>query len=131
MNSIRSVVKWLIACGAMVAIAFVVGESMGQRKMLSVMSVQLASVQTSLAFNRLANEREWTTLLARGCNAQAAKALDIAEDKDMELLAGLFNEKPDAAAIKYVSDRDPLLIGQLKAFKSKYGSRWSVDECRG
>ena len=131
MNSIRSVVKWLIACGAMVAIAFVVGESMGQRKMLSVMSVQLASVQTSLAFNRLANEREWTTLLARGCNAQAAKALDIAEDKDMELLAGLFNEKPDAAAIKYVSDRDPLLLGQLKAFKSKYGSSWSVDECKG
>jgi len=131
MNTNKSVVKWLTACVVLIAVAFAVGESMGQRKMLAAMNVQLDSAQASLAFNRLVDERAWKSLLSRGCITQATKALDIAEDKDMELLAGLFNGKVDAAAIKYVADRDPLLVGQLKTFKSKYGSSWSEDECKG
>ena len=103
---------------------------MGQRSMLKGMSVQLDSVQTKLAFNRLLDERHWKDLLAKGCATQAAKALDVAEDKDMELLAEFFNGKLDASAIKYVTDRDTTLAEQLKSYKSKYGRSWSEAECK-
>lgn len=104
---------------------------MGQRSMLGAMSLQLTSVQADLAFNRLIDERHWKTLLANGCEAQATKAIDVSEDQDMELLAEFFLKgKVDAAAIKYVTDRDPTLIAQLKSFKSKYGQGWSEEECK-
>jgi hypothetical protein len=130
MNLNQGVVKWLIACVILAAAAFAAGESMGQRKILSAMNVQLDSVQTSLAFNRLVEERAWKSLLTRGCVDQAVKAIDVAEDMELELLAGFFNGTLDASAIKYVSDRDPLLIGQLKTFKSKYGRSWLEEECK-
>ena len=95
--------KWIIACFGAGEIAFAIGESMGQRSMLKGMSVQLDSVQTKLAFNRLLDERHWKDVLAKGCATQAAKALDVAEDKDMELLAEFFNGKLDASAIKCVT----------------------------
>jgi hypothetical protein len=121
--------KWIVGCVVAAAIAFVVGDSVGQRTMLKGMRVQLDGTQASLAFNRLLDERHWKELLEKGCVAQAAKALDVAEDKDMELLAGFIRGKLDDAAIKYISDRDPGLIEQLKLFKSKYGSTWSEEAC--
>lgn len=122
--------KLVFSCVVVAAIAFAIGESMGQRSMLKGMSVQLDSVQTTLAFNRLLDERHWKDLLAKGCTAQVAKALDVAEDKDMELLAEFFNGKLDASAIKYVTDRDSALAEQLKSYKSKYGRSWSEEECK-
>ena len=62
---------------------------------------------------------------------QVTKAIDVAEDEDMELLAEFFKGKLDAATIKYVADRDSILVEQLKTFKSKYGKGWSEEECKG
>ena len=122
--------KWIIGCVVTAAIAFAIGDSVGQRTMLKGINVQLDSVQASLALNRLLDERHWKELLAKGCDAQAARALDVAEDKDMELLAGFLKGKLDADTIKYVSDRDPGLVEQLKTFHSKYGRSWSEGECK-
>lgn len=123
--------KWLFACVVLAAIAFVAGAYVGRRSMLGEMKVQLDSVQASLAFNRLVEERAWQSLLARGCVTQAQRSLDIAVDQEMGLLADLYKAGLDPSTIKYISDRDPLLEEQLKAFKSRYGSKWLEQECKG
>jgi hypothetical protein len=130
MNSKQRIMVVVLVCGFAVAAAFAIGKSLGQRSMLAAMNVQLDSVQATLAFNRLLDERQLKSLLARGCIEQVAKAIDVAEDKDMELLAGFFNGKIDASAKKYVLDRDPNLVNELKTFKSKYGRSWSEMECK-
>ena len=127
----RGVMMWVFGCIVLAAAAFAVGESMGQRSMLGAMSVQLNSAQTNLAFNRLLDERHWKSLLAKDCVVQVTKAIDVAEDEDMELLAEFFKGKLDAATIKDVTDRDSILVEQLKTFKSKYGKGWSEEECKG
>jgi hypothetical protein len=119
-----------VAAGIVVVAAFLVGESLGQRSMLAVASVELDSIQATLAFNRLLGERRVASLLAKGCVVQAANVIDIARDKDMELLSNYLSEgRLDRSAIKYISDRDPGVLGELTTFKSKYGRAWTEMEC--
>ena len=119
-----------IVTGVSIAVAFLVGDSVGQRSMLSVMRTQLDSIQGVMAFNRLLDERKLQMLLARGCVTQSSYVVDVAQDKDMELLSGFFmHGQLDAPAIKYIADRDPKLLGELKTFKSKYGNSWAEPEC--
>src|SRR5579872_3245663 len=98
------VIKWILGCVLVAVISFLIGSSLGQRAMLGRLNQQLDSVQASLAFNRLLDERHWGDLLSKGCVAQVEKAVDVAADKDMELLAGFIDGKVDAATIKYISD---------------------------
>jgi putative effector of murein hydrolase len=130
MTSKRTIAASLLTGAIAVAIAFAIGESMGQRSMLAGINAQLDSVQASLIFNRLLDARKLKSLLAKGCIEQAAQAVDVAEDKDMELLAGFVNGKLDASTTKYISDRNPNLLDELKTFKSKYGRSWSETECK-
>jgi hypothetical protein len=100
--------------------------------MLKHASRELDSVQASLAFNRILDERRWLEMLAKGCTTPVAKALDVALDKEMELLAGyVANARLDADAIRYISERDPTLLAEVKSFKSKYGRSWSEESCKG
>jgi len=124
--SLKAVMGYILVAGA----AFAVGNGWGQRAMLERLNIELNGVQTSLALNRLLDDRHWKELLEKGCIEQATKALDTAEDKDLELLSALFKKPLDSAAIKYVSDRDPKLIEQLKTFRSKYGQQWPEEECK-
>lgn len=114
---------------ATLVVVFAIGDSVGQRTMLSVVKPQLNGVQAMLAFNRLLDDRQLQSLLARGCVTQAALTVDIAKDKDMEILAEFFKGPLDPAARSYVIARDPKLIGELAAFKSKYGRKWMVGKC--
>jgi hypothetical protein len=82
-----------------------------------------------LAFNRLQDERRWKSLPRNGCLRQATKSIDVAQDKDAELLAHFLRGNLDKGIVKYINDRDPALIGELKTFKSKYGSSWSEENC--
>jgi len=111
-------------------VVFAVGNSVGQRTMLSALTTQLNGVQAMLTFNHLLEDREMQSLLARGCVQQAALRIDIANDKDMESLSGFFRRKLDPSARAYVLQRDPGLIDDMKTFTSKYGSSWSVPECK-
>ena len=120
-----------VVLGSVVAIviAFAVGESLGQRSMISGMSVQLDGTQAMLAFNRIDDERQLQTLLSKGCVAQAQSQLDYYEGRDTKLLSEFFKGKLDPETIKYVSDRDPKLMASLNTFKSKYGTRWDEPDC--
>lgn len=110
--------------------AFALGESMGQRAMLSVISMQLTSTQASLAFNRLLDDRRFRELLAKGCVRQATNAIDVSEDEDMALLADFSRKGIDESAKKYIADRAPQLLEQLKTFKSKYQQGYVEEECK-
>ncbi|MHB8697691.1 MAG: hypothetical protein ACYC9J_06585 [Sulfuricaulis sp.] len=123
---------WLLAIGFVLAIviAFVIGESKGQRAMLAVMQVKLDGVQAMLTFNRLDEERLLKSWLSKGCVAQAQSELDFDEDQDTRLLAEFFQGKLDPSDRKYVSDRDLKLVASLNTFKSKYGIRWEVPKCK-
>lgn len=118
-----------LAIAMAVVAAFAIGESVGQRRMLSVANSQLTGVQAMLAFNRLLDDRELKSLLASGCVAQAVLSVDIANDKDMQILADFFKGPLDPDARSYVMARDPKLIGELATFKSKYGQKWSIGGC--
>lgn len=118
------VVLVLIAC------AFAVGASWGQRTMLARMTPELNGVQAMLAFNRLQDERHMQSLISQGCTEGAANFLDYARDKDMELLAGFVKGNIDDGTLKYITDRDASLLGDLRAFKSKYGSSWFEKACK-
>jgi hypothetical protein len=124
----RRIWATLVIALALVA-SFAIGDSVGQRTMLSVASRQLNGVQAMLAFNHLLDGRQLKSLLAEDCIAQAASAIDIAVDKDTETLAELFKGPLDPAARSYVMAREPKLAAELPAFKSKYGQKWSVGKC--
>jgi len=126
----RTHIIWLVVCCAAALVSFSVGERLEQRRMLARDNQALAGVQADLAFNRLLDERHWAELVKKGCTDQIAKSLDVAQDKDKELIAGYINEGLDASAIHYIAIRDPNLIEELKSFKSEYGSSWSEEACK-
>jgi hypothetical protein len=114
----------------LIACAFAVGASFGQRTMLARATPELNGVQAMLAFNRIQDQRHLQSLLSQGCTDQAAAFIDYTKDKDMALLAGFLKGKIDADTLKYVSDRDPNLVEELKTFKSKYGTSWMEKACK-
>ena len=127
-------IKWILGCLLIGVASFFVGDSFGQRAMLRAFSPEYArqynGVQAVLAFNRLGDERHWEYLLENGCIAQAKKAIDVAQDKDTELLAEFYRGSLDQSTLKYIRDRDPTLESRLKTFKSKYGNSWTEDACK-
>jgi hypothetical protein len=131
MNFKRGILTAALICAIVGALAFVVGVRVGQKSMFAVINVQLNDTQAELALNRLDDERHWKELLSKGCVAQTAKSIDIAEDMDMRLLAEFIHGEIDAPTLKYISVHDPGFIQQLNTFKSKYGGGWFEGSCNG
>ena len=82
-----------------------------------------------LTFNHFLSYRELETDLSNGCNSEALEKVKKSKDTELLLLSMFFKEKGDTWITKYVSDRDPKLIEQLKVFKSAYGDTWKVPLC--
>ncbi|WP_158752700.1 hypothetical protein [Dyella sp. S184] len=112
-----------------VAIAFMVGLRVGDRRATTEDRVVVDSIQADLVFNRILDERKMQSMLSKGCVAETQNALNINLDQDTKLLAEFFKGKLTPDARKYVSDRDPELMSSLGAFKSKYGNSWTEMEC--
>jgi hypothetical protein len=123
-----------VAASALVAIAliaaFAIGNSFGQKSMLSTASVQLNDVQAMLTFNRLSDERELQSLLVKGCVSQAGALLDFYKDKDMGLLADFLRGRLNNSTKQYLFSRDPNLATELPKFHSKFGGVWAVPDCK-
>jgi hypothetical protein len=119
----------LLVLGAALAIAFVAGDSVGQRELLRAFNVQLDDVQAMLTFNRLLEERDLQAMLSKHRLEQAGLTVDIRIDKDMELLQEFFGGKLSPSTREYVSKRDASLEKSLTTFQSKYGRRWTVPAC--
>jgi hypothetical protein len=93
-------------------------------------TTELNGVQAMLAFNRIQDERHLQELISRGCSDQAVEFISYTNDKNMELLAGLTKGHIDSGTLKYLSDRDPSILRDLKTFKSKYGGSWMEKPCK-
>jgi hypothetical protein len=120
---------WALATLFYTAVLLWLGIGVGTRMNVHQAATEIDSVQASLAFNRLLQDRKMASFLSRGCIAAAVKETDIAIDQDTKLLASLFKGKLSPWAIKYVEDRDPELLKTLANFQSKYGSSWPDPEC--
>lgn len=126
----RHIVLWSLVTLFVAVLSFLLGSSTGQRAMLRIFSVRYDGIQAMLAFNRLDDERHWEALLKNGCTAQAMKSLAIAQDQDLELLAGFYKGQLDQDTLNYIQARDPTLLPRLKTFHSKYGNEWTEGPCK-
>ncbi|HEY1707239.1 MAG TPA: hypothetical protein VGG10_03170 [Rhizomicrobium sp.] len=115
-----------LICGILL---FVAGDSVGERTAYRKFAVGLSSVQAMLAFNRLEDERNWRSLLAKNCLSQLATELDANQNEEMMELAQ-FEDRIDAGTIKYIDARAPGLRSQLRTFKNKNSNGWSEAQCR-
>ena len=105
--------------------SFVLGLKTGRHQAARV----IYSTQAMLWFNHLLQFREIEMNLSRGCSAEALEATRIAIDQEMHLLSDFHKDGRDRSLDKYISDRDPRLLGQLETFKSKYGGTWTQPQC--
>jgi hypothetical protein len=122
---------WILVLAPLaLAIAFGIGDSVGQRTMLAVASTQVNDVQAILAFNRIRDEREVQSLLERGCVTQAKEYLDFYRAEELETLAGFFRGSLSDSTKEYVSLRDPDLLKDLATYRSKYGRTWAAPDCK-
>ena len=124
--------KKLIIASAVVALLMLTAYGsfvLGARSRTPYIGAQLASVQAALGFNHLLRYREIEADLSKGCSSEALEKTRISIDQEMHLLASFYAEDNDTGLNKYISDRDPLLLDQLKNFKSKYGASWKEPQC--
>ncbi len=110
--------------------AFAVGVSFAQRTMLRRATAELNGVQAMLAFNRIQDERHIRELISKGCTEQATEFIDYTNDQNMGVLSDVVKKRIDADTLKYLSDREPGILGELKTFKSKYGTSWMEKPCK-
>ena len=112
-------------------IALGAGWVLGRYSMHIGVAEDFRSVQAMLAYNRIDEERRLARLIAKGCISQAAEEIDFSNDKDMEMLSHYLQKRITAQAQKYISDRDPELLGQLRSSKNKYGNVRAEKACNG
>ena len=82
-----------------------------------------------LSFNHLQRFREIEEDLSKNCTTEAIEKTRIAIDKELQLLSEFEKENTETWVNKYIADRDPDLLDQLKTFKSKYGKSWTELKC--
>ncbi len=126
MKKVILVIAWL-------ASLLVVGDLTARYAMkgqLMAFGVELDKTQAMLAFNHMDRYRELESDLAKGCYSEALEKAKISKDQELALLASFLKEHPNTTISKYVSDRDPALVEQLKTFKSSYGSSWKEPQCK-
>ena len=102
---------------------------LGQKSQRKWFAAELDAAQAALWFNHLLQFRDIESNLTKGCPTEALEKTRISIDQEMRLLSEFINEHDDTSLNKYISDRDPALIGKLKNFKSKYGYSWTEPQC--
>jgi hypothetical protein len=104
------------------------------KNQLAAFAVELDKTQAMLAFNHMDRYRELEHDLSRGCYAEALDKAKISKDQELTLLSSFLKEHPEPEFAKYVSDREPALVGELRDFKSSYydekNQSWAWPRCK-
>lgn len=118
--------KWTVTgLGVLLAIAlFGVGVIVGQRHMFRAFSAQLRGVQAMLLFDRIVQEREIKSLLARGCVTQAMGEVSNNELADRKTLSGFVHEKLDRDTIAYINKRGANILNELDPPAGTFTNTW-------
>lgn len=124
--------KFALILGWLASLVLVAGlaANLAMKNQRAAFGVALNDTQAMLWFNHLQQFRDIEADLANECTVEAHEKLRIAIDGEMSLLSSFHKENANSALNKYISDRDPKLLSQLKSFKSKYGSSWTVPQCK-
>lgn len=102
---------------------------LGSRNQQKQLAIQLDTAQAMLSFNHLMRFREIEADLTKDCTREALERTRIAIDRELVLLSSLEKKNGNTWVRKYISDRDPKLLTQLKNFESRYGNSWKEPEC--
>jgi hypothetical protein len=100
------------------------GVILGQRLMFRAFTVQLRGVQATLLFDRIAQEREIKTLLARGCVNVAIGEISNNELADRKTLSAFVHEKLDRDTIAYINKRDSNFLSELDSPIGSFTNTW-------
>lgn len=109
--------------------SFAAGGHLTRRHIMGELDEALYETQAMLWFNHLRDYRAIESDLLRGCQPEALEKTRFAIDQEMRLLSEFYAKHPNSSLNKYVSDRDPKLLDQLREFKSQYGNSWKVPKC--
>ena len=126
MKKLVLIVAWLVS----LVLAAGVASSFALRHQLLGINAELQETQAMLWFNHLLQFREIESDLSKGCLPEGLEKTRIAIDGELRLLSEFHKEYPASSINKYISDRDPKLLGQLESYKSKYGNSWTVPQCK-
>ena len=111
---------------AIVLGAFVLGQNTQRERF----AAELDATQAMLMFNHLLRYREIERDLSKGCASEALEKTKISIDRELKLLSSIEKSNSITWINKYISDRDPELLNQLKTFKSQYGESWTEPICK-
>jgi hypothetical protein len=100
------------------------GVILGQRLKFRAFAVQLRGVQATLLFDRIVQEREIKTLLARGCVNVAIGEISNDELADRKTLSAFVHEKLDRDTIAYINKRDSNILSELDSPTSSFTNTW-------
>jgi len=100
------------------------GVILGQRLMFRAFAIQLRGVQATMLFDRIVQEREIKTLLARGCVNVAIGEISNNELADRKTLSAFVNEKLDRDTIAYINKRDSNILSELDSPTGSFTNSW-------
>ena len=113
-----------VATVLLASVLFGVGVILGQRLMFRAFAIQLRGVQATMLFDRIVQEREIKTLLARGCVNVAIGEISNNELADRKTLSAFVNEKLDRDTIAYINKRDSNILSELDSPTGSFTNTW-------
>jgi hypothetical protein len=101
-----------------------IGVILGQRRSFGAFSLQLHGIQATLLFDRIVQERELKSLLARGCLTEAIGEISNNELADRKTLTEFVREKLDRDTIAYINRRDSNILNELDSPAGQFANTW-------
>jgi hypothetical protein len=105
-------------------VLFGIGVILGQRRSFGAFSLQLRGIQATLLFDRIVQERELKSLLARGCLTEAIGEISNNELADRKTLSEFVREKLDRDTIAYINRRDSNILNELDSPAGQFANTW-------
>jgi hypothetical protein len=118
--------NWTMTALAVVLaiVLFGIGVILGQRRSIGAFSLQLHGIQATLLFDRIVQERELKSLLARGCLTEAIGEISNNELADRKTLSEFVREKLDRDTIAYINRRDSNILNELDSPAGQFANTW-------
>lgn len=130
MKKLALAIVWLLSLALVAALA----TERALQNQLSAVGIELDKSQAILAFNHMDRYRELERDLSTGCYAAALEKARISKDQERMLLASFFKRHPESEFTKYVTDREPGLVDELRTFRSPFydekAMSWAWPQCR-
>lgn len=113
----------------LVAVVALGGFWLGAKTEHEGVAEQYDAMQGMLMFNHLVQFRELESDLSGNCADVALQRVRRAIDNELYDLASIEQRHPNSWLKKYISDRDPKVLDELKGIKNKFEDSWVKPKC--